>query len=60
LNWLDWFCEVQNHSQEGNAVEAFIAKHRSDVVSVLSGFDRLVLRGTLRVLAHHLGLMRYL
>ncbi|HTW70969.1 MAG TPA: hypothetical protein VME47_13850 [Acetobacteraceae bacterium] len=41
---------------------AFIAKHRDDVVSVLSGFDRLVFRGTLRRLAHHLGLilMRYL
>jgi len=41
-------------------VEAFIAKHRDDVVSVLSGFDRLVFRGTLRMLAHHLGLMKYL
>ena len=41
-------------------MEAFLAKHAGDVVSVLSGFDRLVFRGTLRMLAHHLGMMRYL
>jgi hypothetical protein len=37
-------------------VEAFLNKHAGDVIGVLSGFDRLVSRGTLRVLAHHLGM----
>jgi hypothetical protein len=41
-------------------VEAFLSKHANDVIGVLSGFDRLVFRGTLRMLAHHLGMQRYL
>jgi hypothetical protein len=41
-------------------VEGFISKHAGDVIGVLSGFDRLVFRGTLRMLAHNLGMMRYL
>jgi hypothetical protein len=41
-------------------VENFLNKHAADVIGVLSGFDRLVFRGTLRLLAHHLGMMRYL
>jgi hypothetical protein len=41
-------------------VEAFLNKHAGDVIGVLSGFDRLVFRGTLRMLAHHLGMMTYL
>jgi hypothetical protein len=41
-------------------VENFLNKHAADVISVLSGFDRLVFRSTLRILAHHLGMMRYL
>ena len=39
---------------------SFLNKHAADVIGVLAGFDRLVFRGTLRMLAHHLGMMRYL
>ncbi len=38
----------------------FIQKHEKDVIGVLSGFDRLVLRGTLRAIAYPEGLKRYL
>jgi hypothetical protein len=41
-------------------VEPFISKHADDVMGTLSGFDRLVLRGTLRMLAHRGGMMTYL
>jgi hypothetical protein len=41
-------------------VEDFLFKHAADVMGVLAGFDRLVFRGTLRMLAHHLGMMQYL
>jgi hypothetical protein len=53
-------CEEYQNSQEGNAVEAFPNRHAGAVVGVLSGFDRRVLRGTLRVLAHDLGMKAYL
>ena len=41
-------------------MEQFLAKHADAVIGTLSGFDRLVFRGTLRVLAHPLGMMAYL
>jgi hypothetical protein len=41
-------------------VLSFIQKHDHAVTGVLSGFDRLVLRGTLRALAYPKGMMRYL
>jgi hypothetical protein len=41
-------------------VEEFVAKHAEHVIGTLSGFDRLVFRGTLRLLAHRGGLMTYL
>ena len=41
-------------------MEGFVAKHAEQVIGTLSGFDRLVFRGTLRMLAHRGGLMRYL
>jgi hypothetical protein len=43
-----------------NAVERFAQKHAEDVIGVLSGLDRLVLRGTLRAIAYPAGLKRYL
>jgi hypothetical protein len=46
--------------REGNAVERFIARHAQSVIGRLSGFDRLVFRGTLRLLAHRAGMMSYL
>jgi hypothetical protein len=39
-------------------VEAFLNRHAGAVIGVLSGFDRLVFRGMLRV--HHLGMKAYL
>jgi hypothetical protein len=43
-----------------NAVLKFIAKHQDQISGVLSGFDRLVFRGTLRPLAHATGMQHYL
>ncbi len=41
-------------------MERCIAKHAGHVIGTLSGLDRLVLRGTLRMLAHRGGMMTYL
>jgi hypothetical protein len=41
-------------------VEPFVSKHAHAVTGTLSGFDRLVFRGTLRMLAHCGGMMSYL
>jgi hypothetical protein len=38
----------------------FIAKHEQQVAGVLSGFDRLVFRGTLRSISYPKGMMNYL
>jgi hypothetical protein len=38
----------------------FIAKHRDQVIGTLSGFDRLVFRGTLRSIAFPEGFSHYL
>jgi hypothetical protein len=43
-----------------NAVEPFISKYAQVVIGTLSGFDRLVFRGTLRSLAYRAGMMSYL
>ncbi len=41
-------------------MEDFVSKHAEAVIGPLSGFDRLVFRGTLRMLAHCGGMMSYL
>jgi hypothetical protein len=41
-------------------VQQFIAMHRAGILDVLSGFDRLVLRGTLRSIAYAEGMNQYL
>ena len=41
-------------------MERFIHQHRENVTGVLSGFDRLVLRGTLRTLSYTAGMMNFL
>ena len=41
-------------------MDQFVSKHAKDVIGTLSGFDRLVFRGTLRILAHRGGMMAYL
>jgi len=38
----------------------FIARYQDKITGMLSGFDRLVLRGTLRSIAHREGMQRYL
>jgi hypothetical protein len=41
-------------------MNAFLQRHRTSVVGMLQGFDRLRLRGTLRPLAYVGGMMGYL
>ena len=41
-------------------MEQFLSKHANAVTGTLSGFDRLVFRGTLRQLSYTAGLMSYL
>ena len=41
-------------------MQQFIAKHQDDIAGALSGFDRLVLRGTLRSIAYAAGMNQYL
>nr|WP_294516773.1 hypothetical protein [uncultured Rhodopila sp.] len=41
-------------------MQSFINKHAHSVIGTLSGFDRLVFRGTLRFLSHHKGMVGYL
>ena len=41
-------------------MKEFIAKHQNEIAGVLSGFDRLVFRGTLRSISYPEGMMRYL
>jgi hypothetical protein len=41
-------------------MEQFLSKHANAVIGTLSGFDRLVFRGTLRMLAHRSGMNGYL
>jgi len=43
-----------------NVTHPFVAKHSADVIGVLSGLDRLRLRGTLRALYQPTVLLRYL
>jgi hypothetical protein len=41
-------------------MDQFIARHREQIVGALSGFDRVVFRGTLRSIAYPEGMRRYL
>ena len=41
-------------------MEQFLSRHAGNVIGTLSGFDRLVFRGTLQMLAHRGGMMSYL
>ena len=45
---------------EEDAVNRFLHRHAGKVMGVLSGFDRLVLRGTLRRLSYVAGMMGWL
>jgi len=41
-------------------METFVQRHQADVIGVLSGFDRLLFRGTLRSISYGDGLDRFL
>ena len=41
-------------------MEGFLSRHAGAVIGTVSGFDRLLFRGTLRLLAHRGGMMNYL
>jgi hypothetical protein len=47
-------------TRSGNAVLQFIAKHQDELSGVLSGFDRLVLSGSLPRLSYAEGMYQYL
>ena len=56
-----WSTElIGNSSKQEDAVDKFIAMHRAIVVAVLSGFDRLVFRGTLLELVRNGGMFAFL
>src|SRR2546421_8694695 len=54
------FSENTTSWEVQSAMKEFIAKHRNEIAGVLSGFDRLIFRGTLRSLAHVAGVQAYL
>src|SRR2546429_9667872 len=54
------FSENTTSGEEQSAMKEFIAKHRNEIAGVLSGFERLIFRGTLRSLAHVAGVQIYL
>ena len=41
-------------------MNSFVQKHRADVIGILSGFDRLVFRGSVRPIAYSEGMQRFL
>jgi hypothetical protein len=52
---------VEANDREGrNAMHEFIAKHSDKIAGTLSGFDRLVFRGTLRSIVYPEGMKGYL
>src|SRR6476660_8278959 len=61
-DWLYWLpIKARTPQPSGrNAMEPFISKHAQAIIGTLSGFDRLVFRGTLRFLAHCAGMSSYL
>jgi predicted PolB exonuclease-like 3'-5' exonuclease len=54
------WCSKTDIEEDRSAVLQFIVKHQDQLVGVLSGFDRLVLRGSLRGLSYVQGMMQYL
>lgn len=41
-------------------MKSFIEKYKKDIIGVINGFDRLALRGTIRMISSVLGMMNYL
>jgi hypothetical protein len=56
---LRYKCFSLNKPQE-DSMNQLIQKYRKKVIGVLSGFDRLVLRGTLRAISYTAGMMNFL
>jgi len=52
--------EFLNGEPRRNAMQQFIAKFEKDIQGVMSGFDRVLFRGSLRRLTHSLGMKWYL
>jgi hypothetical protein len=51
---------LNRYSPRNNAMQGFIQRHAANVIGVLSGFDRLRLRGTLRWLSNVRGMYGFL
>ena len=45
---------------KGTPVKAFVERHQDKIIGVLSGFDRVLFRGTLRSISYAYGLDRFL
>ena len=54
-----WFSRTVSQKSR-SALHEFIAKHEDQITGTLSGFDRLVFRGTLRPIAPAGGMKQYL
>jgi hypothetical protein len=57
---MGWRFEAHSSKERRNAMQEFIAKHHDQIAGTLSGFDRLVFRGTLRSIVHDVGMQHYL
>lgn len=60
LRYLVEFPFTQITNKEDAVFESFVQRHAGKVIGVLSGFDRLVFRGTLRRIAYASGLKHLL
>jgi len=56
---LSYKCFRQNKAQE-DSMNLFIQKYHKKVTGILSGFDRLVLKGSIRFLSYTAGMMNFL
>jgi hypothetical protein len=52
-----WFCQLSNG---GFAMERFVKKYQDSILGTISGFDRVLFRGTLRSISHVKGLEIFL
>ena len=58
---VEVYIEVdENLNPKEDAMKKFLQVHQDKVKGVLSGFDRLLCRGTLRFIAHVSGMRGYL
>src|ERR1035441_8714806 len=55
-----WMSKSAKEDQRRNAMQQFIAKFEKDIQGVMSGFDRVLFRGSLRRLNHSKGMKWYL